>query len=60
MEGKTAHLNLAIDPGSEPISGSLSGPNQEPQRFNGWIELVAEIERVRSNGSARQENEQAA
>ena len=48
----TAHLHLAIDTGSEPISGSLTGPDEQPYRFSGWIELVEAIERIRSSNGA--------
>jgi hypothetical protein len=48
VEGKTAHLHLAIETGSEPIAGSLKGPDEEPRKFSGWIELVEAIEQIRS------------
>jgi hypothetical protein len=52
VEGKTAHLHLAIETGSEPIAGSLTPSDDEPRRFSGWIELVEAIEQIRSsNGS---------
>jgi hypothetical protein len=43
----TAHLELAIDVESDPISGSVSGASREERRFTGWIELVAAIESAR-------------
>lgn len=55
MEGKTAHLHLAIETGSEPIAGSLTPSDDEPRRFSGWIELVEAIEQIRSNNGASSE-----
>ena len=49
MKGKTAYLHLAIETGSEPIAGSLNGPDDQPRKFSGWIELVEAIEQIRSN-----------
>ncbi len=47
MNAPTSRLDLAIDVGSDPISGSLSVPGGESHRFHGWIELTAAIESVR-------------
>ncbi len=47
VEGGTAHLHLTIENGSEPIAGSLAGPDGKPHRFDGWIELVVAIENAR-------------
>jgi hypothetical protein len=52
MEGKNAQLHLTIETGSEPIAGSLNGPDTEPRRFSGWIELVEAIERIRSSSGS--------
>jgi hypothetical protein len=43
-----AHLELAIEVDSDPISGSVSNGSRHSQPFNGWIELVAAIEAARS------------
>gem|GEM_PF-3045516 len=48
MDRSTAHLDLAIELESEPIAGSLTVPGANPQRFSGWIELVAAIEAARA------------
>ncbi len=51
-------VNLSIDLGSDPISGSLTaGLDPEPRRFSGWVELAGAIEevRVRRTGGARAE-----
>jgi hypothetical protein len=47
VERATAHLELAIEVDSEPISGSVSNGTRQAQPFNGWIELVAFIEAAR-------------
>lgn len=48
MEGTTAHLHLEIEPGSDPIAGSIGAPDEEPRSFNGWIELTEAIEAARA------------
>jgi hypothetical protein len=40
-------MQLSIEIGSDPISGSVSVGAGAPQQFRGWIELVAAIESVR-------------
>jgi hypothetical protein len=40
-------VELAIEVGSDPISGSIVVGAGEPRRFRGWIELVAELEAAR-------------
>jgi hypothetical protein len=50
MRSGTAHLSLAIDVDSEPISGSISNGCRVERPFTGWIELAAAIEAVRSAG----------
>ena len=52
MERETAHLELAIDLDSEPISGSVSNGTHGLRPFTGWIELVAAIEAARSSVEA--------
>jgi hypothetical protein len=42
-------LHLRIDPGSDPISGSVGLAGREPVRFRGWIDLVAAIEDARAS-----------
>ncbi len=49
MERATAHLELAIDLDSDPITGSVSNGARGAQQFSGWIELVAAIEAARSS-----------
>ncbi len=48
MRSGTAHLSLAIDVDSDPISGSISNGCHVERPFTGWIELAAAIEAVRS------------
>jgi hypothetical protein len=48
VTGTRAHLQLAIDVNSDPISGSVCNGSRVAQPFTGWIELVAAIEAARS------------
>lgn len=50
MTERATHLKLAVDVGSDPITGSLMVGSDDPRNFCGWIELVAEIEAARYNG----------
>jgi hypothetical protein len=52
VERATTHLELAIELGSDPISGSVSNGTRHSQPFTGWIELVAAIEAARSSAHA--------
>jgi hypothetical protein len=52
MRRGTAHLQLAIDVDSEPISGSVSNGDELMEPFMGWIELTAAIEAARSASHA--------
>ena len=49
MERATAHLELAIDLDSDPITGSVANGAHSARPFSGWIELVAVIEAARSS-----------
>jgi hypothetical protein len=51
----TAHLKLAIDIDSEPISGCVSNGSGDSRAFHGWIELVSVIEAARSADPAAAE-----
>jgi hypothetical protein len=44
-------MQLSIEIGSEPISGSVRVDAGAPQEFSGWIELVAAIESARHQGA---------
>ena len=44
-------MQLSIDIGSEPISGSVAMGDGAAREFCGWIELVATIESARGNHS---------
>lgn len=50
MIERAAHLKLAIDIGSDPITGSIAVAEGHPTNFCGWIELVAVIESARHDG----------
>ena len=47
----TAHLELSIEVGSDPISGSVSKGSHGSRPFTGWIELVGAIEAARRSGA---------
>ena len=47
METGTAHLRLAIEVESDPISGLVCDGNGHVKPFLGWIELVSVIEAAR-------------
>jgi hypothetical protein len=51
----TAHLKLAIDIDSDPISGSVSNGTGDPRAFQGWIELASVIEAARNANPAAAE-----
>jgi hypothetical protein len=46
-----AHLQLAIDMGSDPIAGSVTVRGEGPRQFSGWIDLVEAIEQARSTAA---------
>lgn len=50
MNERATILKLAVDVGSDPITGSLAVGAAKPTSFCGWIELVAAIEAVRHRG----------
>ena len=52
MTERATHLKLAVDVGSDPITGCVVVGGGDPRRFCGWIELVAEIEAARHSGGA--------
>jgi hypothetical protein len=41
-------LTLSIDLRAEPVTGSLTTPSGDCQRFRGWIALSAALERIRA------------
>jgi hypothetical protein len=52
VELVSVDLHLRIDPGSDPISGSVEQTGREPVQFRGWIDLVAAIEDARASVTA--------
>jgi|GEM_PF-5082241 len=52
VSGRAKQMQLAIEIDSDPIAGSVSVGAGAPQRFSGWIELVAVIESARRAASA--------
>jgi hypothetical protein len=41
----TPTIVVTIDPGSEPVSGTVQGPDETPAEFVGYIQLIAAFER---------------
>jgi len=54
MTERASHLKLAVDVGSDPITGSVAVDAGSPTTFCGWIELVQTIEAARSDSDAAQ------
>ena len=51
MADPVLHLQLDLDPRSEPIEGALTVGAGPPQPFIGWIELAAALERLRAEAA---------
>ena len=49
---QTVHIQLWIDPDSEPISGWVIAADGEREEFAGWVELTAAIETARQQLAA--------
>ncbi|MDQ3963929.1 MAG: helix-turn-helix transcriptional regulator [Actinomycetota bacterium] len=49
----TVRLCLEIDLDREPITGTLSAPDEAPSRFMGWIGLTAALEGLRRGSRPR-------
>jgi hypothetical protein len=47
MEGEQAQLIVAIAAGSDPIAGRLTLPDGSSTSFEGYMELIAALERLR-------------
>ena len=48
-------LLLELEPGSEPIKGSLAREHGERREFQGWMELAAALEALSEEGAPRQD-----
>ena len=44
------HMWLALEPGSDPIAGSLQVTGCPPRDFVGWMELAAALEAAINHG----------
>lgn len=44
------HLSLALEPGSDPIAGSVQARGCSPREFVGWMELAAALEAAIDHG----------
>ena len=39
-------VTLELLPGSDPIAGTITGPDGDVTPFSGWMELVGAVDRV--------------
>jgi len=46
-------ITLELEPGADPIRGSIEHPDGSRQPFWGWLELSAELRRVAAGPDAR-------
>jgi hypothetical protein len=46
------HLDLRLDPGSEPVTGELAPPGGPPTPFSGYAGLIAALGRICGPGAA--------
>jgi hypothetical protein len=49
-------ISIEIDPGSEPVAGTIAAAGAAPRAFIGWMELVHAIDRVRRRDSGGEED----
>jgi hypothetical protein len=47
MEAIATELSVTIEPGSDPISGRVRLADGSADRFEGYVQLIAAIERIR-------------
>jgi hypothetical protein len=40
-------ISIELDPGTEPLAGTITVPGTEPRTFVGWMELVHAIDHAR-------------
>jgi hypothetical protein len=52
MADPLIHVQLDLDPRSDPIEGALTVDARLPEPFIGWIELAAALERLRTPPTA--------
>jgi hypothetical protein len=45
----TARIELDIEPGTDPIRGTIGDESGAPARFVGWLELIERIEAIRED-----------
>jgi hypothetical protein len=48
----TPPIVVTVDPGSEPVSGTVQGPDETPVQFVGYMQLVAQLKRHRHADNA--------
>jgi hypothetical protein len=50
---KTSRVTVELETGADPIRGSIQRSNGRKQRFWGWLELIASIERAAADQPER-------
>jgi hypothetical protein len=45
-------ISIELDPGAEPVAGTVTVAGEAPRAFVGWMELVNAIERARRLGGS--------
>jgi hypothetical protein len=58
-EATPRRLSIELQRDSEPITGRIADPAGRSERFSGWLELIAALERARTGepGSGSNEND---
>jgi hypothetical protein len=46
VSDRRLHLTLAVDPGSDPITGTVASPDGGEASFVGWVELAALLDEL--------------
>jgi hypothetical protein len=49
-------ISIELDPGTEPVAGTITVPGAAPRAFVGWMELVHAIDRARLAWDGREDD----
>jgi hypothetical protein len=55
---RNARITLELEPGADPIRGSIEHPDGSHQTFWGWLELSAELRRISTEAAPHTEPHQ--
>jgi hypothetical protein len=56
---RAVRVTLYLDPGSDPVTGTVAIDDEQQRRFQGWIELAHVIDRAHTSGPAEHEESRA-